>query len=155
AVRREKVTLPPLTGWVIAWLVVIAVQIANPYNGTLIHSIASVRPHAEFVPLFFLGYLVVRSKTRIRNFLLLLLAIAAVNGVVGLVQQNMSPDQLAGWGPVYEKALKGESSVATRTFADDEGNERNRPFALGGDIGFGGAIGYLAVPAALALLSLA
>ena len=154
AVRRESPALPPLSGWVFAWLLVVAVQIANPHNGTLMHSLASVRPHAEWVPLFFLGYLVVRSKERLRLFLLLLLAIAAANGVVGLVQQNLSPDQLAGWGPGYERALKGESSVSARTFADEEGNERNRPFGLGGDIGFGGAVGVLAVPAALALLAL-
>jgi hypothetical protein len=154
AVRGERVTLPPLSGWAIAWVVVVLVQIANPHNGSLLHSVASVRPHAEFVPLFFLGYLVMRSKARIRNFLLLLLLITAINGVVGLVQQNLTPDQLASWGPGYSKAIKGESSVSTRTFADEEGVERNRPFALGGDVGFGGTLGYLAVPAALALLGL-
>jgi hypothetical protein len=154
AVRREPLRLPPLSGWVIAWLAVVAVQLANPENGTLLHSVASVRPHVEWVPLFFLGFLVFRSNARVRNFLLLLLAIAAVNGVVGLVQQNLAPEQLEGWGPGYAEALKGEGSVSARTFADDEGNERIRPFALGGDFGFGGAIGVLAVPAALALLGL-
>jgi hypothetical protein len=155
AVRDEELALPPLSGWVIAWLAVIAVQLANPHNGTMLHSLAAVRPHAEWVPLFFLGYLVVRSRARIRAFLVLLLVVAAANGVVGLVQQNLTPDQLAGWGPGYAAALKGESSVSARTFADEEGTERNRPFALGGDIGFGGAVGFLAVPAALALLGLA
>jgi hypothetical protein len=154
AVRRETITLPPLSGWVIAWLAVVIVQLANPDNGTLLHSVGSLRPHVEWVPLFFLGYLVLRSKARIRNFLLLLLAIAAANGVVGLVQQNMTPQQLAGWGPGYRQAINGEGSVSARKFVDEEGNERNRPFALGGDIGFGGAVGTLAVPAALALLGL-
>ncbi len=154
AVRRDVPDLPPLTGWVVAWLAVVAVQVANPHNGTLLHSVASVRPHAEWVPLFFLGYAVLRSRARIRAFLVLLLVVAAANGVVGLVQQSIAPDQLAAWGPGYEKALKGESSVSARAFADEEGTERNRPFALGGDIGFGGAVGVLAVPAALALLGL-
>ena len=155
AVRGESPTFPPLSGWVVAWLVVVAVQIANPHNGTLLHSLAAVRPHAEWVPLFFLGYLVVRSKARIKAFLLLLLVIAAANGIVGVVQQSITPDQLAAWGPGYSQALKGESSVSARTFADEQGTERNRPFGLGGDIGFGGAVGFLAVPAALALLGLA
>jgi hypothetical protein len=154
AVRRERVSLPPLSGWVIAWIAVVAVQVFNPYNGTLLHSIASVRPHLEWVPLFFLGYLIMRSRARLRNFLLLLLVVAAANGIVGLVQQNLTPEQLASWGPGYERALNGESSVSARTFADEEGNDRNRPFALGGDIGFGGAVGFLAVPAALALIGL-
>jgi hypothetical protein len=154
AIRRETLSLPPLSGWVIAWLVVVAVQIANPSNGTLAHSLAAVRPHIEWVPLFFLGYLTVRSNARLRHFLLLLLAIGAVNGLVSLVQFSISPDELAGWGPGYERAISGEGDVSARTFADEEGNERNRPFALGGDFGFGGIVGLIAVPAALALLAL-
>jgi len=154
AVRRESLKLPPLTGWVIAWFVVVAVQLANPGNGTLLHSVASVRPHIEWVPLFFFGYAIFRSKARLRNFLMLLLVIAAVNGVVGFIQLNLTPEQLSAWGPGYEKALNGESSVAQRTFTDEEGELHTRPFALGGDFGFGGIVGMIAIPAALALLSL-
>ena len=154
AIRRESLSLPPLSGWVIAWLIVVAIQIANPSNGTLAHSLASVRPHVEWVPLFFLGYLTVRSNARLRHFLLLLLLVGAVNGVVSLVQFSISPEQLEGWGPGYERAISGEGDVSARTFADEEGNERNRPFALGGDFGFGGIVGLIAVPAALALLAL-
>jgi hypothetical protein len=157
AVRRESFSLPPLAGWIIAWVVVIAIQVFNPSNGTMMHSLAAVRPHAEFVPLFFLAYFVLRSKARIRYFLLLLVAVAAVNGIVGLVQSNMTPEELSGWGPGYERAIngEGENSVSARNFTDNSGEERNRPFALGGDAGFGGIIGTLAAPAALALLALA
>ncbi|HVO55189.1 MAG TPA: hypothetical protein VMT37_12335 [Solirubrobacterales bacterium] len=154
AVNRTTPSFPPLTGWVVAWVAVVVVQLANPEDGTLLHSLASLRPHLEWIPLFFLGYLTIRSKKRLRAFLVLLLAIAAANGVVGLIQQNMTPAQLSGWGPGYAKALKGESSVSARNFTDEEGVERNRPFALGGDIGFGGAVGYMAIPAALALLGM-
>jgi hypothetical protein len=154
-VRKESMPLPPLAGWVIAWIVVVLVQIANPDNGTLTHSIASVRPHLEFVPLFFLGYLVMRSKATLRNFLLLLLVVAAINGIVGLIQLNESPSQLASWGPGYAKAINGEGTVSARGFVDESGEEKNRPFALGGDSGFGGSVGVIAIPAGLALLGLA
>jgi O-antigen ligase len=80
--------------------------------------------------------------------------IAAVNGVVGLIQVNITPEELSSWGPGYEEAINGEGSVSARTFADDKGNERNRPFGLGGDVGFGGSVGMLAIPAALGLLAL-
>ena len=155
AVWRESLTWPPLTGWVIAWLVVVLVQIANPSDGTLSHSLASVRPHAEWVPLFFLGYVTMRSRARLRRFLLLLLAIAAVNGVVGLIQLNLTPDQLSSWGPGYAQFISGEGPVSGRGFVDNGGTEHTRPFALGGDMGFGGIVGLIAVPAALALLALA
>jgi hypothetical protein len=155
AVRHKRLTLPPLSGWVIAWLFVVAVQLFNPENGTVSHSIQSIRPHVEWVPLFFFGYYVMQSRARLSGFLLLLLAVAACNGVVGLIQLNLEPEQLAGWGPGYEDALTGESSVSQRTFTDAEGNERTRPFGLGGDFGFGGTLGMIALPAALALLALA
>jgi hypothetical protein len=156
AVRREALRWPPLSGWIVAWTVVVVVQIANPADGTLQHSIASVRPHLEWVPLFFFAYAVMRSKSRIRAFLYLLVTIAAINGVVGLVQLNLSKEQLAAWGPGYEKAIngEGENAVSGRGFTDENGEEHNRPFALGGDSGFGGIIGMFAVPAALALLVL-
>lgn len=155
ASRRQQVALPPLSGWVVAWLVVVGVQLFNPENGTISHSLAGVRPHVEWVPLFFFGYYAMQSQARLRGFLLLLLVVSACNGVVGLIQLNLEPDQLAGWGPGYEQALSDEGNVSKRTFADDEGNERTRPFALGGDFGFGGTLGILALPAALALLALA
>ncbi len=153
AVRRERLDPPPLTGWVIAWVAVVAVQVLNPANGTLLHSLASVRPHVEWVPLFFLGYVAMRSKQRLRGFLLLLLLVAAVNGAVGLVQFNLTPDELADWGPGYEQKISGEGDVSGRAFVDEEGTARTRPFALGADQGFGGIVGLIAVPAALALLA--
>jgi hypothetical protein len=154
AVRRESIALPPLAGWAIAWVLVVVVQLANPENRTFLHAVKSLRPHLEWVPLFFLGYMVVRSKQRLRAFLLLLLGVAAINGLVGLVQSNLTPTELAAWGPGYEQALGQEGNVAQRTFVDENGEERNRPFGLGGDFGFGGVIGFLAIPAALGLLAL-
>jgi hypothetical protein len=153
AVRHQQLRLPPLTGWVVAWVFVVAVQLFNPDNGTWSHSISAVRPHAEWVPLFFFGYYVMQSRARLRGFLLLLLVAATANGIVGLVQLNLTPDELAGWGPGYEEALNGEG-VSARTFSDAEGNQRTRPFGLGGDFGFGGTLGMIALPAALALLTL-
>lgn len=154
AVRRESVHLPPLSGWVIAWVAVVLIQLANPGNGTLFHSLAAVRPQAAWVPLFFLAYAVMRTRTRIRRFLFLLLVIAAANGVVGLVQLNLSPQQLSSWGKGYEKAVTGEGGSAARSFVDESGELKVRPFGLGGDSGFGGLVGMLAAPAALALLAL-
>jgi hypothetical protein len=154
AVRRQRLELPPLGGWLVAWLLVIVVQLANPSNGTMFHSLASIRPLAEWIPLFFLGYFTMRSRLALRTFLLLLLVIATVNGIVSLVQVNLTPEQLSGWGPGYQRALNGEGDVSNRTFNDNEGVVRVRPFALGGDFGFGGQIGMIAVPAALALLGL-
>ena len=155
AVRRERLVLPPLSVWVIAWCVVVIIQIANPSNTTLLHAVGSIRPHLEWVPLFFFGYFAIRSKRRLRGFLMLLVIIASVNGVVGFIQLNLTPEELSNWGPGYEKYIQGEEGgVSARTFVDSEGKARTRPFGLGGDFGFGGAVGVIALPAALALFAL-
>jgi hypothetical protein len=153
-VRGRELRAPPLTSWVVAWVVVVVIQLLNPGAASWSHSVLSLRPHLEFVPLFFLGYQIMRSPRRLRVFLLLLLAVAAVNGVVGLVQFNQTPEQLARWGPGYETRISGTGAVSGRGFVDTHGETHNRPFGLGSDMGFGGSLGALALPAALALLAL-
>jgi hypothetical protein len=151
AVRREPLEVPPLTAWVVAWLAVVLVQLLNPDNWSTLHSVASVRQHLEFVPLFFIAYSIMRTKQRLRIFMILLLLVAAVNGAVSLVQFNMSPEQLANWGPGYSDLIEG-GQQAPRTAVNNEGEQRTRPMGLGSDMGFGGTLGAIAIPAAFALL---
>lgn len=153
SLRKEPFVCPPLTGWIVAFVAVIAVQVFNPGDASLYHALASTRPHLEFVPLFFLGHSVMRSRRRLKCFLMLLLVVAAANGVVGLVQFGMSPAQLSTWGPGYASRINGTDGTGPRSFVDSTGQARVRPFGLGSDIGFGGVIALLAAPAALALLS--
>jgi hypothetical protein len=153
--RNERFDAPPLTGWIIAFVAVVVVQLANPGDEGFTHSLASLRPHLEFVPLFFIGYSVMQSRRRIKAFLIILIATAALNGVVGLVQFSLSPEQLASWGPGYAQKINGTNGLSPRNFVDSSGQSRSRPFALGSDEGFGGVMGLLAVPAAFAILSLA
>src|SRR3954452_23661520 len=76
SIKAEAVRLPPLAGWVVAFVAVVLVQLANPENASVGHAVAALRPHLEWVPLFFFGYLVMRTRQRLRAFFLLLLAIA-------------------------------------------------------------------------------
>jgi hypothetical protein len=154
AIRKQPFSSPPLTGWVVAFIAVVAVQLFNPGDVSMSHSVASMRPHLEFVPLFFLGYSVMNTRQRLRGFLLLLLVIGAANGLVGLVQFGMTPGQLASWGPGYAARINGTDGVSARNFSDSSGQAHVRPFGLGDDMGVGGAMGLLALPAAFALLSL-
>ncbi len=159
-IRRQPFEPPPLTAWVVAFVAVVLVQLANPADGSFTHSLAALRPHFEWVPLFFLGYAVMRTARRLRVFLVLLLAIATVNGIVNFVQLNLSVDQFAAWGPGYSERLHGTAGLSGRSYsAGTDPNtgaaiSRNRPFGLGSDIGFGGAVGMLALPGGLALTAL-
>ena len=159
ALRREPLRLPPLSGWVLAFVLVVLVSVFNPGSYPIVkHGLPSVRPHLEFVALFFFGYYVLRDTKRMRMLLVLMLVCGAVNGVVNAVQFNMSADELSSWGPGYAKFIKGEGAgsggIAGRTFATDDG-DRVRPFGLGSDAGGGGIIAVLAIPGAIALIGMA
>jgi len=159
-IRREPVTLPPLSGWIVAFAAIVGAELLNPENGSWSHRLYGVRPHVEFLPLFFFGYAVMRSERRLKGMAVLLLAIAAANGVANLAQVNLTPEQFASWGPGYRAKVFGAAAtgadaagaVSSRTFKDASGVKRVRPFGLGGDFGFGGFMAVIALPAALALL---
>jgi hypothetical protein len=156
AIEARAISVPPLSGYVLAFVVIVLVQICNPSTDGILRGIAATRPHLEFVPLFFFGYFVIREQRHLRGFLLLICIIAAANGVVSLIQFNLTPQQLASWGPGYDALINGTGNVARRTFNDSAtGDSFVRPFGLGPDTGFGGFVGVLAVPAVLALLGTA
>jgi hypothetical protein len=151
---RRRVRIPPLSGYVAAFTVIVLVQVLNPGSQSLTHGLAALRPHLEFVPLFFLGYAVMRTSNRLRWYLLLVCVVAAANGVAGLAQVDLTPEELSAWGPGYAERLEGTGAVSARTFESD-GAARVRPPALGSDSGFGGAMAVLAIPALLTLLGAA
>jgi hypothetical protein len=152
-VRRVRVDMAPLTGVVVAYVVLVLVQIFNPSSGGLGRSLGSLRPHIEFVPLFFLAYYAIRTRRQLRAILVVLVVVGAANGVVSYVQFTLTPEQLSRWGPGYANRIEG-IGVAARTFADRAGQERVRPFGLAADSGQGGFVGLLALPATIALVSL-
>lgn len=150
--------LPPMTGWVLAYAAIVAIQLLNPNNVSTQHAFVALRPHLEWLPLFFLGYLTLRSTRRLRMFLLILLAIAAANGVVSTVQLQLTPEQFASWGPGYRDRIFGTATVARRVAYVESSagitEARTRPFGLGPDFGFGGLVGLLAIPGAMALYAI-
>jgi hypothetical protein len=149
---RQRLTLPPLAGWVLAFVVVAAVEALNPDTSGILKIIGGYRQELEFVPLFFFGYFIMRSKRRFRQLFLILGVIALANGIVGTYQSRLSPSELAGWGPGYGSDVSGKG--LGRTYAV-EGVAHPRPPALGSDSGFGGGVGVLALPGLLALLTAA
>jgi hypothetical protein len=155
-VQGRRLPLPPLSGWVIAFVVVVLIQIPNPHGGTVVHSLAGVRQHLEFVPLFFLAFAFVRTTRALRVFVILLAVIAAANGVVGWVQFRETAQQFASWGPGYAQRVLGTGNFTGggRDFTNGQGTAATRPFGLGSDSGDGGLFGALALGGILALASL-
>jgi hypothetical protein len=152
SVRKTRVTLPPLSGWVLAFVAVALVEGLNPDTHGFLKALGGWRQQLEFVPFFFFGYLLLRSKVRFRQLFLIFGVIALANGIVGAYQSRLSPSQLSGWGPGYGERVSGKGGQTGRTFSF-EGVGHPRPPALGSDSGFGGPIGVLALPGLLALLT--
>lgn len=152
----KRLLLPPLGAWVVAFVIIVLIQIANPDGGTIYHSLAGARQNLEFVPLFFLTYAFVRTIKALRGFVILLLILAAANGAANIVQFRESPQQLASWGPGYAERVLGLNGfgLSGRTFFNQQGQNLTRPFGLGSDAGDGGLMDAFALGSVLALFSI-
>ena len=151
--RGDSLRLPPLGLLVVAFVLVIITQLANPSSPDPVQSFAGVRQHLEFVPLFFLGYALVRTPKALKALLLVLVLVAAVNGAVSYVQSTLTPAQLASWGPGYSERVYGTGIfLGAERLATDARGVHVRPFGLGSDAGAGAVIAALALPALIALL---
>jgi hypothetical protein len=149
---RKRVQLPPLSGWVLAFVVTVLIETVNPNTAGVLKIVGGFRQQLEWVPFFFFAYLLIRSKARFRQLFVLVGVIALANGLVSTVQTRLSPAQLASWGPGYSQLVEGTNGLGGRTFSSG-GESHVRPPALGSDEGFGGAFGVLALPGTLALLA--
>jgi hypothetical protein len=164
-VRKERVRLPPLSAWVLGYVAIVLVEVFNPKTGGLLKALGGIRQQLEFIPFFFFGYLLLRSKMRFRCLFLVLGVLALANGVVSVVQEKEGPAQVASWGPGYRELVygtveqgeftgrRGRSGLSARKFIV-EGVAQVRPMALGTDSGFGGGLGLVALPGTLALLAI-
>jgi hypothetical protein len=152
-VRRERVRMPPLSGWVVAFVGIVLIETFNPNTNGILHILGGFRQQLQYVPFFFFGFVLMRSKKRFRQAFLIVGVAALANGVVSAYQTGLSPAQLAGWGQGYHTLIYPTSGTG-RTFSD-EGEGRVRPPGLGSEAGAGGGMGVLAVPFALALLATA
>jgi hypothetical protein len=154
--KRERVKLPPLSGWVLTFVGMVVIEAFNPSTHGILHILGGFRQQLEWVPFFFFGYTLMRSKQRFRALFLIVGVIGLANAVVATYQTALSPAQVASWGPgyrnrIYPEGPNGEKRGG-RTYGS-EGEGRVRPFGLGSDSGFSGGVGVLALPLSLALLA--
>jgi hypothetical protein len=151
-VKRESITLPPLSAWALAYAALVVVEAFNPNTHGILKILGGFRQQLEWIPFFFFGYVVMRSKQRFRRLFLILGVLALANGAVSTYQTRLSPGQLASWGPGYRELVFGTNGLSARTY-NSGGVSRVRPPALGTDSGFGGAVGVTALAGTLALLA--
>jgi hypothetical protein len=152
--RRERVRLPPLCGWVLAFVVLVVAEAFNPDTHGLLKVVGGFRQQLEWVPFFFFGYVLMRSKERLRALFIVLGVIALANGVVSAYQTRLTPAQLASWGPGYADRVNGTETLTARRYRASNGETLLRPPGLGSDSGFGAGVGVLALPGALALFAI-
>ncbi len=152
--KREPIKMPALSGWVFAFTALVLVEALNPNTSGILKILGGFRQQLEWVPFFFFGYALIRTKERLRQLFMVLAFIALANGIVSTIQTRLSPHQLAAWGPGYSERILGANGVSGTTYFS-EGEGHVRPLALGSDIGFGGSVGVIALPGTLALLAFA
>jgi hypothetical protein len=155
---KERVRLPPLSGWVLVFVALVVAEAFSPSTHGIVKALGGFRQQLEFIPFFFFGYVLMRSKDRFRKLFIVLGVIALANGIVSTYQTKLSPGQLASWGPGYSELVYGtqgpgaKGGNAARLYSS-EGQARIRPPGLGKDAGFSGGVGLVALPCTLALLA--
>jgi len=153
-VRRERVRMPPLSNWMLAFVGVVMIEAFNPKTAGVLKIVGGFRQQLQFVPFFFFGFILLRSKRRLRQLFLIAGVIALANGVVAAYQTELTPTQLASWGPGYHNLIfTPEGGVGSGRVYSSEGEARVRPPGLGSEAGFGGGAGQLALPFCLALFA--
>jgi hypothetical protein len=151
--RRQRLTLPPLGGWVLAWVVLVLINAFNPKTQGVLPILAGFRNQLAFVPFFFFGYALMRSKRRFRQLFIIAGVAATASGLLAAYQTGLSPPQLASWGPGYAGLIHPENGGTGRVFFS-EGEARVRPPGLGSEAGASGSVGRTALPMCLALVAI-
>jgi hypothetical protein len=156
--RKEGLHLPPLSGWVVAFVTLVLIEGLNPNTLGFTKALGGYRQQLEWVPFFFFGFALMRSKRRFRQLFLLFGVLALANGIVSTYQTRLSPTQLATWGPGYRELVFGTEVTGVKgglagRFYGVEGTSHIRPPALGTDAGTSGGMGVLALAGLLALLA--
>jgi hypothetical protein len=147
AVSRGPARIPPLAGGVFGFILIVLIEAFNPKTAGILKALGGFRQQLQWVPFFFFGYLLMRSTDRFRKAFTLLGVIALLNAGVATVQTQMSPGQLATWGPGYQALASHNSYKGGET-------AHVRPFGLGGDSGFGGGVAVITIAGTLALLTI-
>jgi hypothetical protein len=159
---RERVRMPPLSAWVLAFIGTVLIEAFNPKTAGILKVVGGFRQQLQWLPFFVFGYVLMRSKKRLRVFFIIAGVLALANGLVASYQTGVSPASLASWGPGYRELYQPTTvagAVATKHLAAgarvyaSEGEARARPNGLGSDSGFSGGVGDIAFPCSLALLA--
>jgi len=113
---RKRVRMPPLSGWVLAFVVTVLVETVNPNTAGVLKIVGGFRQQLEWVPFFFFALSVdpfegalspaVRPSRRDRP---------RQTGSSATVQTRLSPTQLASWGPGYSQLVEGTNGLGGRT----------------------------------------
>jgi hypothetical protein len=154
AVRRDRFKLPPLAGWVIVWVLLVVVDAFNPKTSSILAVIGGFSQQLQYVPFFFFGYALIRSKRRFRQLFIIMGVVTVASGIVAAYQTELTPTQLASWGPGYHKLIHPEEGKGTGRVYFSEGEARVRPPGLGAEAGASGGIGHVALPMCLALVAI-
>lgn len=159
-------TWPPFTLLIGFYLLWVLINIFHPEGINLMNSIAGARPHIEFVPFYFLGFLICTKEPKwFVHLLITIVIIGVINSAVAIHQYKIGPENLvAVYGEGYAKLISTEtieqqeegtgrtSAYRGRVYLDNENNAQLRPPGLGSDAGFPAMVAEIAVFSLLVLL---
>jgi hypothetical protein len=162
-----RLSWPPFSLLIAFYLVWCIISIFHPEGINLINSVAGVRPHIEFVPFYFIGFIVCQKEPQwFIKLLIVLVLIGVLNSVAAIHQYKVGPDHLPQvWGAGYEKLVHGihdsqyemqtvrdQTTYSSRIYYDNNYNPQLRPPGLGSDHTFPAMVAQISIFAILVLL---
>ena len=131
-VKKERVRLPPLSAWVLAFVALVLVEAFNPNTAGLIKVLGGFRQQLRVGAVLLLRLRAdPLARTRFRRLFLMLGVIALANGVVGTYQTGLGPGAARELGPRLPRTRlrhveSGSGRAHGRTFVV-EGEAQVRP----------------------------
>ncbi len=120
---------PPFTGIILIYVLNIIIQILNPYNFNHTSAIAGSRMFWEMLPLYWMGFYLMREKRSFKILFMLCLLCGFLNSVTTILQYV--------WGKAKVSLICEGYSVMIFKWGRGLGKTL-RPPGLGPDMGFGG-----------------
>lgn len=88
----DRLRTPPGTLLVVLFIINALLQIFNPFSLGLIQSLGGLKVHLSPIPLFFIGYDVIRRRGQVRSLLLFLTLATVVISLVSVLQYEQGRD---------------------------------------------------------------
>ncbi|MDD3925678.1 MAG: hypothetical protein PHT33_03360 [bacterium] len=99
----------PLDMTITLFTIVCLIQVFNPNFENWIISIAGIKVHLVYVPLYYMGYYLLQDRLCLTRLARLFAALVVIMGVYGIVQYLQGPESVSNLGPSFAEIVRRDT----------------------------------------------